>query len=344
MATCDKFFCNHCEEVFDSKNKLHDHIRSHKSQKLLSSKSDTAIKTSLTQLSTPEKNATSDADIAIKKAGIEYSTHATIATSSSATKSIATHISGLIPLFSSETKSSDTDIAIKKREIKYSTHATVTHASAAKSISPHKFSLSALIPAESTIPETLLSTPLPAYRAMSPPPPTYETATPKAYLTIADLYMRYAPLKSIKSTHSRPTTTRTISVLPTMSIQDLYKRFDKEKRVIPTPNKAHDSPTNQNAASDCQKSHFECSDSTVKTTLSITTKSIIQTSTTQPSNHMRPSKHSTRVVICINDVRRHTMSPIDLAVADQDAYTISYIWHPCEERHEYFNKAHAMFR
>ena len=54
MATCGKSSCNHCEEVFDSKNKLHDHIRSHECQKLLSSKSDAAIKTALTPLSTSE--------------------------------------------------------------------------------------------------------------------------------------------------------------------------------------------------------------------------------------------------------------------------------------------------
>ena len=29
MITCDKSSCNHCEKIFDSKNKFHNHIRSH---------------------------------------------------------------------------------------------------------------------------------------------------------------------------------------------------------------------------------------------------------------------------------------------------------------------------
>ena len=76
-ATYGKSSCNHFEEVFDAKNKLHDHIRDHECQTFLSSKSATAIKTALTQLSTPEKDAINDADIAIKKGVIEYSTHTT---------------------------------------------------------------------------------------------------------------------------------------------------------------------------------------------------------------------------------------------------------------------------
>ena len=275
-ATCGKSSCKHCEEVFDSKNKLHDHVRNKECQQ-------------------------------------------------SPTKSKLANKTGLMPLSTSETIFNDADTAIKKGGIKPNTRPAATSSSAAKSIAPHKSSVSALTHVENTPPKisaTPPTTPPPIYRAVSPPPPTYQTITPKTYLTIADLYMRYAP---IKSAHSRPTTTRTMSVLPTMSIQDLYKQFGKEKSIISTPNKTLDSSTNRNATSDCQKSHFECSDSTVKTTLSITTKSNIQTSTTQSSSHMRPSKHSTRVVICIDDVRRHTMSTVDLAVADQDACTISYI-------------------
>ena len=61
------------------------------------------------------------------------------------------------------------------------------------------------------------ATPPPTYRAISPPPPAY-----KAYLTIQDLYIRYAPLKSI---HSAPKLApNTASYL---TVQDLYKRFKK---------------------------------------------------------------------------------------------------------------------
>ena len=175
MAICGKSSCNHCEDIFDSKNKLHDHIRSHECQKLLFSKSDTPIKTALTQLS------------------------------------------------ASETAISDTDIVTNKEGIDYSTHTTVASASAAKSITPYKSSLSTLI------------------------------------------------------------------------------------HVL-------DSPANQNTAFDCQKARFECSNPTIKTS-STTTKSNSQTSTTHSFDHLRPIKHGTLIGICVDDVRKHTLSPVDLAVA-----------------------------
>ena len=241
MATCGKSSCNHCEEVFDSKNKLHDHIRSRECQKstLTSAiKSIATHKSGLTQLSTPEKDATSDADIAIKKTGIKYSTHATV------------------------------------------------------------------------------TTPPPTYRAMSPPPPTYEPYK-KPYLTVADLYMRYAPL-------SRPTITRPTVILPTMSMQDLYEKFHgKEKLVIPTPNKTLDSPTKQHATrQNLGHRVFErfgfirsLPESTPRLHFSISPKSIAQGLTTQQQRHIKSTKHSALTGICINDVRKHTMSPVDLVVA-----------------------------
>ena len=154
-------------------------------------------------------------------------------------------------------QSSDADTAIKKGRIESNTHPAATSSSAIKSITPHKSSLSTLTHVENTpskISTTPSATPPSTYRAISPPPPIYQTTKP--YLTVADLYMRYAPL-------SRPR--RTMKVLPTISIQDLYKRFGKEKLVIPTPSKAHDSP------SDCPKPRLKCSNSTVKTS-STTTK------------------------------------------------------------------------
>ena len=120
-----------------------------------------------------------------------------------------------------------------------------------KSKAPHKSSLSSLIIAESTTSsaECATSSPLsalPEYRAVSPSPPTYETAS-KNYLTVADLYMRYAPLKSavssrirhppitcksVKSSWIRPVTCST-TVLPTLTVKDLYEKFHgKENPVI----------------------------------------------------------------------------------------------------------------
>ena len=112
MATCGKSFCNHCEEVFDSKNKLHDHIRSRECQKSTltsATKSIATHKSGLTQFSTPERNTTSDANIAFKKAGIKYSTHVTI-TPASAAKSITPHKPSLLTLTHVESTPSKTSV------------------------------------------------------------------------------------------------------------------------------------------------------------------------------------------------------------------------------------------
>lgn len=84
-------------------------------------------------------------------------------------------------------------------------------------------------------PRTPSASPLPSYRSISPPPPAYP------YLTVQDLYIRYAPLKFVKLVKSftstpipTPTPNRT-KILPTLTIQDLYKKFKKQK----TPQSRH---------------------------------------------------------------------------------------------------------
>ena len=238
MVTCGKSSCNHCEEIFDSKNKLHDHVRNH-----------------------------------------ECAT-----TSSSAIKI---------------------------------TRPITTSTSATKSISSHKSNLSALTPIENIALKTTitLSSPLPTYRSVSPPSPTYEPYK-KPYLTIADLYMRYAPLSKLQA---RNKATRIMIILPTMSMQDLYKKFhDKEKPIIPIPNKTLDSPTKQHATRQnlghavferfgfirCPKSDF-----------SLSSKPIAQRLTVQQQRHIKSFKHGALPNICIGDVRKHTMSPVDPVVA-----------------------------
>ena len=63
-------------------------------------------------------------------------------------------------------------------------------------------------------------------------------------------------------------------------MQDLYEKFhDKEKRVI------------------------------------FTSKSIVQKLIVQQQRHIKSIKHDTLSDICINDVRKHIMSPVDLTVA-----------------------------
>ena len=87
---------------------------------------------------------------------------------------------------------------------------------------------------------TLSSTPLSVYRSVLSSPFTYEPYK-KLYLTVADLYMRYALLN-----RSSFIITRIMIILFIMFMQDLYEKFhDKEKRVI--SNKTLDSPTKQHA-------------------------------------------------------------------------------------------------
>ena len=62
--------------------------------------------------------------------------------------------------------------------------------SASRSLTPSKSSVTPLASTESTCISPVCS--LPAYRSVSPSPPAY---TSRAYLTIDDLYMRYAPLQ-----------------------------------------------------------------------------------------------------------------------------------------------------
>ena len=121
--------------------------------------------------------------------------------------------------------------------------------------------------------------------------------------------MRYAPLSKPRSITNPKT------VLPTLTVQDLYKRFDKKKRIVPTPNKVVDFPANQNIAFDCQKPRFKCSNSFVKTPSSAAARSDTQTSTTQPLGHMKPTKHGVRIGICVDNVRKHTMSSVNLVAA-----------------------------
>ena len=97
IITCDKSSYNHCEKVFDFKNKFHNHIRSHEYQKLLFNKSNVVIKIILIKLFISEKNATSDENIAKKRI-----THL-ITTFFFVIKSIAIHKIDLTPLSTSKT-------------------------------------------------------------------------------------------------------------------------------------------------------------------------------------------------------------------------------------------------
>ena len=167
-----------------------------------------------------------------------------------------------------------------KTRIKYFTHITITSIFIAKNIAFHIFNLSIFIHVENTSSKTLIissTTSSFIYRAISSLSSIYQTI--KLYLTIADLYMRYASL-------SRPPSkiTRIMTVLPTMFMQDLYEKFhDKKKRVIPTSSKTLDSPikqhaTRQNLGHDVFErfGFIRCPESMPRLHFSISPKSIAQ--------------------------------------------------------------------
>ena len=193
MVICGKFSCNHCEKVFDFKNKLHDYIRNHECQKLLFSKSDVVIKIVLIKLFTLEKNVINDANTVIIKA----------ITFIFIIKSIAIYKTDLSLFFTSETVFNNADNTFSKTS-------------------------------------AILSL---TYRAISFSPFIYKSYK-KLYLTIVDLYMRYASL----SRFSFNKITRIMIVFLIMFMQDLYEKFqNKEKRVILTLSKILDSPIKQHA-------------------------------------------------------------------------------------------------
>ena len=100
MITCDKFSYNHCEKIFDFKNKLYNHIRNKEYQQSLI-KSKSVNKIDLTSLFISEKNVINDVNIVIIKTRIKYFIYVTI-TFVSAAKSIAFHKFNLLTFASVE--------------------------------------------------------------------------------------------------------------------------------------------------------------------------------------------------------------------------------------------------
>ena len=128
--------------------------------------------------------------------------------------------------------------------------------------------------------------------------------------------MRYASL-------SKPIITRIIIMLSVIFMQNLYEKFyNKKKPVILISNKTLDSSIKQYAIRQ-NLEHFiferfesirSLSESMSKLHFSISSKSIAQELTIQ-QRHIKAIKHGALSKICINDVRRHIMSPVNLAVA-----------------------------
>ena len=106
MIIYNKSSYNHCEKIFDSKNKLYNYIRSHEYVII----SFFAAKS----ISFHEFNLLTF--VSIKSIALKVTI---ILTFTFAIKSIVIYKINLSPFFTSETTFNDTNIAIKKREIKY---------------------------------------------------------------------------------------------------------------------------------------------------------------------------------------------------------------------------------
>ena len=206
------FECRHCWADFSSNNQLHKHIR----EDCSATKSKNAHKSGSLTHSTAETPCKPTAAIAASE-------NAPTATMRSATKRLEPPKMSVLRL---------------KRPETTRTVPTSAPTSVAKSIAPPNSSLLARTSAESTTSEAIVTimtpspSPLPAYRAVSPSPPEYRALSPsppayeapkKPYLTVQDLYERFATPK-----HMAPKlVTKAVSFL---TIQDLYARYKHSER------------------------------------------------------------------------------------------------------------------
>ena len=145
MVTCGKSFCNHCEKIFNFKNKFHNYIRSHECQKeritrliiifIFVTKSISFHKFNLLIFVFIES-------IALKVTIIvEFFLRST-----SVIKSDIVIKTVLTLFFISETIFNDANTTIKKKKIKFN-----THISAAKSKTPYKINLLIFVSVENIV-------------------------------------------------------------------------------------------------------------------------------------------------------------------------------------------------
>ncbi len=196
--------CRRCLAGFSSNSKLHRHVR--ETHKKIASASKSAV---------PQESGVSQL--------VHLETKATSRAEHSASESTVPQTSGAPQLVHSETEAT--------RASARSTR-SMTAASAIKSQPPPKYSASSLLSSKTTssAAPSRPVTPPPTYRAMSPSPPAYQPK--KNYLTVADLYVRYAPLKSVLSATkgTRSATQKTTASRAYLTIQNLYERFSQKTR------------------------------------------------------------------------------------------------------------------
>ncbi len=188
--------CRRCLAEFSSNSKLHQHVRESHGKK------------------TPQPATLKAMPVA------EHSD----------TKSIVPLNCYVSTLASAESTSEATRASARSTRSTGSTK-SMTAASASKSQLPLKCSASSLLTGETTssagvttLPPSRPVTPPPTYRATSPPPPAYQP--PKNYLTVANLYKRYSPLKATcapQKSIQKATASRAY-----LTVQDLYEKFGKK--------------------------------------------------------------------------------------------------------------------
>ena len=114
------------------------------------------------------------------------------------------------------------------------------------------------VPSKPTIiarsaPATPPATPPPIYRAVLPPPPAYKAAK-KAYLTVEDLYIRYAPLRALRSVRQsahQSACSKATRVSSYLTIHNLFRRFSKRTSAKSGP--AADKPASKSFATAISK-------------------------------------------------------------------------------------------
>ena len=275
---CSKAFCNHCDVTFDSKNKLHKHIRNKDCLTIPSAiKSKTVKKFALTPLRGWENNINSNGDHCYLKGEVDQ-----------------IEIEELKPLSSEST--------------------TATPTCSVNPISASETSVISLA--------TLPTTPPPTYRAISPGPPAYQSIKPRDYLTLNNLFMRYASLKRIQLDQPSRLTLKILSII---IIQDLYHRFGKQEKQtkkqaqhqasIPCfskPGKRHSGTVILTSYSSVIKYLDSTVKSNIKTSYLITSKS-----NTPPSilQHITLNTQAPLGHIIDNNLRGYTLLSLGLIVA-----------------------------
>ncbi len=226
--------CRRCLAEFSSNSKLHRHVRESHGKKIpqpATSKAAMPVaEHSASESAVPQKSgAPRLVDSEIDQAAPDTTATAALRkfampTIYSVTKSIAPLNCSVLTLTPAESTSEVTRASARSTRF-------MTAASASKSQPPPKYSASSLLSSETTSSAAPLRsvTPPSAYRAPSPSPPAYQAA-PKNYLTVADLYVRYAPLKSMLSTAkgSHSATQKTTVSRAYLTVQDLYEKFGKK--------------------------------------------------------------------------------------------------------------------